>query len=296
MSEGFNGQIDAPVAQQETEKKKTNLCQGKGCKVLVAISVFFVAFLLIAIVGVLCPFLLIYNRTKDMVPPFIFCIYCLLFGVVLVLVQFGFRIFGNFFIFLVSYVYKAIFIIFLGTLSMGSFQDIPKYKVIGFVVGGVIIAIGIFQIIVGCCRKDTAVLEKPSGSEFKQNPVGVQPPSQQTQRTQQQQQPQPQPQQGYDPNRSGIAAAAAMPESQQFAMQAGTVAAGSYLGGASRDEAISAAMNNQDVQRAAAEAAIAGARNDQVRGAAIASATDAARAGAGAAGSGFGYAYDSMFD
>lgn len=324
---GFNGPVDQapPPQQQQPEKPKEDFCKrlftNRGCKCFIIASVFVIAPILIGIVGIMCPIFLIAFKVQNPVPPFIFCIYCLIFGIMLLLVEFRIKLFGNIFVFLLSYFYKAIFIIFLGTLTMGAFEDIAKWSWIGYVSGVLIILIGILHIIVGCCDRAWADTQQkkmdataqsygwdaapslPNKSDFS----GTTPQQQQQSQYPQQQYPpsgynnqgynnqgynnqgytnKPQSQQGYA---SGVAAAATMPETQQFVSQAGSTAARAYIGGASRNEALTASMYDPNVQQAAGQAIIAGAQNEQVRGAAIAGASNAASTG-------FGYAYDSMFD
>lgn len=303
MSQGFNGQIDQqpPPQTQQQQEPKENKCKrcftSKGCRILVRISVIIIALCLIGVTGVVGPLLLSMHRIK-VIGAYIFCGYSLLFGLLLLLVQFGIKILGNIFIFLLSYYFRAVFIMFLGTLTLGAFEDLDRWSWIGYILGGVIILIGILHIIVGCCGGvDEKHVENSSEvfpnnankSNFQQNPAGSQSQYPQQGSYNQYPQQQQQQQQGYDPNRSGMVAAVAMPETQHLAMQAGTVAGQAFIGGASREEAMNAAVRDQNVQRAAASAVIAGAQNEQVRGAAVAGVSNAASAG-------FGMAYDSMFD
>ncbi|KAH7824609.1 putative COPI associated protein [Monocercomonoides exilis] len=306
----------APMVVVQQPQPKPSTCQlckncftSKPMKIGIMISVFVMCPVLMVMIGGFCPYFLITMKIKNMFPPFLFSIYTFIFALVLILVEFKIKFIGKIFLFLLSPTYRALFMIFLGTLAMAAYESVPTKEWIGYFIGSVTIIVGIFHIIVGCMDKEwkkqqvqkyqdqpaqqpydpsqvqinqaqpMAATQYPSlagdaGMGYSQPPPQQYPPQQYpnpqlTQTTTTQVQP-------VDNKQLLLSETAKMPETQQFVKQAAIVAGGAMINGASTDQAASAAMHNEQVQQLAADAAIAAVKNPQVRSAAAGAASQAA--------------------
>lgn len=130
-------------------------------------------------IGILCPFLLFnyYEHSAKAVPLYIFSIYCLIFGVLLMIVEFRISVIVNLFLFVTSYYHRAFFIMFSGTLAMCAYNPMKKFEWAGYLLGGFIIGIGVLHIAVGCSN-DAWVKEQNSKYMPKVDPRYLQNPAQ----------------------------------------------------------------------------------------------------------------------
>lgn len=278
-------------------------------KYFVIFTIFFVGATLIGAVGILGPFLT-YNyceRTARAVPFYIFSIYCLVFGVILILVELRIRFIVKIFLFVASYNHRAIFILFLGTLAMCSFNW-EGHQWIGYLIGGFIILIGIIHIVVGCL--DSAWVKEQNAKYLPK--IEEPAPTSQSNLAPGQNaldsffgQP-TQPQQvasdkypslasdsammagnsgGGDPRMAMASQAAQMPETQRLAVAAGTATMQNMFAGQNTQDAAMNAFSNPEVQGFALNAGMAAAQNPVMQQAASAAASSA-----------ISNAYDKLFD
>lgn len=279
-------------------------------KYFVYFTVFFVGAVLIGPVGILCPFLLFnYNEHNAyQIPYYIFSVYCIVFGALLIIVEFKIRFIVDLFLFIASYFYRAWFMIFLATLVMVAYSHIEDMEWVGYVIGAVIMIIGIMHISVGCFDRDwvreqnAKYLPKldaappPAAAATGQSSIDAfygQPP---IVAPQQQQGLPPGPQQypslasdsammGGDPRNQMAATAAQMPETQRLAQAATQQTVQNMFSGQNAQDAAVSAFANPEVQSLAFNAGVAAARNPAMQNAAknVASAT-------------LSNAYDQLFD
>ncbi|KAH7828342.1 uncharacterized protein MONOS_3408 [Monocercomonoides exilis] len=297
-----NAQPQGPTTSQLCKSCFTS----KAMKVFVSISVFVICPVLIVMIGGFCPYYLISMKVKNMFPPFLFSIYTLIFALVLLLVEFKVKFIGNIFLFLLSPTYRALFLVFLGTLSMAAYESVPKREWIGYLIGSLTIIIGVFHIVIGCLDKEwkkqqvQKYQQQGEAQGWEQSKVQLnqtQPMASSNQYPSvagdagigySQAAPQPYPYQHdssvpysapsqSNENRPNVMAETArMPETQQLMQQAAVVAGGAMINGSTTEQAASAAAANPQVQQLAADAAIAAAKNPQVRSAAAQAASQTA--------------------
>lgn len=279
-------------------------------KYFVLISLFFIGAVLIGAVGILCPFLLFnyQDHSANLVPSYIFSVYCIVFGALLIVVELRIQIIIKIFLFLASYNHRAIFIIFLGTLAMCAYNRMEQYQWIGYAIGGLVVFMGILHIAVGCFdgewvkEQNAKYLPKDSLSQPAPATGYGKGPQPTLDNFFGQPGPQPTPQQqgtpgeypslasdqsmmGGDPRRQMVGAAAQMPETQKFAAAATGGMVQNMLAGQNAENAAVNAFSNPEVQRAAFTAGVAAAQNPAVQ-----------RAAGQAAQAALSNAYDQLFD
>lgn len=106
------------------------------------------------VIGVLGYYFLFTAEVENKFACFLFAGYTFVLAAILLLVELRIKFIARLFIFLVSPTWRALFLIFLGTLSMATYQDISKWEWVGYLVGAVTIIIGVIQIIIGCLDKE----------------------------------------------------------------------------------------------------------------------------------------------
>lgn len=144
-----------PVITNPTTSQLCKMCcTSKYTKFVVSISSITLSIILLGITGILCPYFLVTMNVRNRFAPFLFSIYTAIFSITLIFVELKVKFVGNIFLFLLSYTYRALFIMFLGTLTMAAFQVIPGREWIGYLVGLITICFGILHIVIGCLDRD----------------------------------------------------------------------------------------------------------------------------------------------
>ncbi|KAK2955840.1 hypothetical protein BLNAU_9191 [Blattamonas nauphoetae] len=126
----------------------------KPMKIIVITLVIVICFTLIGVIGVLNPFILVSKQIFHLhVANFLFALYTALGALLLLLLECKLTIIFRFVPFLMSPTYRSIFLIFLGTLSMASYDGIKGQAFIGYMIGIFAVVIGLMQLILCCCDR-----------------------------------------------------------------------------------------------------------------------------------------------
>lgn len=279
---------------------------------------------MIGAVGILCPFLIFNYGNKSIVevPFYIFSVYSILFGVLLILVEFKIKLIIKIFLFVASYNHRAIFMIFLGTLAMCAYSRLDGKEWIGYVIGGSVMFIGVLHIMVGCFDEEWV---KEQNNKYLPQVVS---PSQPALQSGQYPAPGQQPWagagagQGQGPNAidafyaqhaapaqatpqqypslasdsAMMSQAAQMPETQRLATAATTATVQNMFRGQTAEQAAANAFTNPEVQSLALSAGMAAAQNPAMQAAALTAASNAMSSATSAAGNSLRSAYDQLFD
>ncbi|KAK2962781.1 hypothetical protein BLNAU_2216 [Blattamonas nauphoetae] len=269
----------------------TRGCYTSKCmKISVTILVIISCLALIGAIGVLCPIILITKKLfATSLTNFLFAVYSLLGGLILILLEFRITLIFRFVPFLMSPTYRAIFLIFLGSLAMASFDGIKNFVVIGYVVGVFAAIVGLMQLILCCCdrnwkkqvRKDYQTLAQQSVAQSDNYPA-------------QQAMSEPHALESSNQQSGGFAgelvgAAMSSQEGRQFASTAAQVAVTSTISSGNTDSMYSSMAANPQLQSMAADAAVSAAQNPAVQNA-------AKRAASKAFTHAMSDAYDRLFD
>lgn len=135
---------------KETKSTIGKCCKTNFMKYVVLSSVYFIGIILMGMVGILGPWLMISRNVSQMVPYFIFCIYCFAFGLLLMIFELRKKTLIKLFPFLTSYNHRVLFIMFLGTLAMCSYDILKELRWVGYVAGGTVMGVGVIHFVVGC--------------------------------------------------------------------------------------------------------------------------------------------------